>query len=156
TTTSSAQSNSSRPPSEFLRAPDQLARDLRARIAKAQAERLPSVSAAVVRKGEVVWADAVGLANVEDGLEATPETQYRIGSITKTFTAVAIMQLRDGGRLELDDALSKHVPEAAHGGPTIRRMLAHLSGLQREPVGDIWESFETPDVDQVLAELEQA
>jgi len=139
-----------------LRAPDQLARDLRARIAKAQAERLPSVSAAVVRKGEVVWADAVGLANVEDGLEATPETQYRIGSITKTFTAVAIMQLRDGGRLELDDALSKHVPEAAHGGPTIRRMLAHLSGLQREPVGDIWESFETPDVDRVLAELEQA
>ena len=137
-------------------APEQLARDLRARVAKAQSERLPSVSAAVVRKGEVLWEGALGLADVEARTDATTDTQYRIGSITKTFTAAAIMQLRDEGRLELDDPLSKHVAEAAHGAPTIRRMLAHLSGLQREPVGEIWESLDPPDVDRLLADLREA
>ena len=131
-------------------------RDLRARVATAQAERLPSVSAAAVQKGEVIWSDAIGLAEVEGGVEATPATQYRIGSITKTFTAVAIMQLRDDDRLDLDDPLSRHVPEAAHGGPTIRRMLAHLSGLQREPAGDIWESLEPPDVEQAIEAIPAA
>ena len=65
-----------------------------------QADRLPSVAAAVVRKGEQVWANAVGSADYDDDREATPGTQYRIGSITKTFTATAIMQLRDAGQLD--------------------------------------------------------
>jgi CubicO group peptidase (beta-lactamase class C family) len=111
------------------------------------------VSAAVVRRGEVIWTDVIGLANVEDGLEATPDTQYRIGSITKTFTAVAIMQLRDDGRLGLDDPLARHLPEARHGDLTIRRLLAHLSGLQREPVGEIWETLEDPAAEQLVEQL---
>ena len=67
-------------------------------LRRRQAERLPSLAAAVVRGGETVWSDAVGLADLEAGIEATPETQYRVGSITKTFTAVAVMQLRDAGQ----------------------------------------------------------
>jgi CubicO group peptidase (beta-lactamase class C family) len=108
-----------------------------------QAERLPSVAAAVVRKGEVVWSNAVGGADYETGEEATAGTQYRIGSITKTFTATSIMQLRDAGKLDLDDRLGQHLDDVGDGSPTIRRMLAHISGLQRE-VGEMWVEMRTP------------
>jgi CubicO group peptidase (beta-lactamase class C family) len=130
-------------------------RELRARLAAAQHERLPSVAAAVVRHGEVIWSDAIGLADVA-GVDATPDTQYRVGSITKTFTAVALMQLREERRLDLDDELARFVPEAAHGRLTLRRMLTHLSGLQREPAGDIWETMEPPEMAQLIEELGQA
>ena len=100
-----------------------------------RAGRLPSVSAAVFRGEELAWSEAIGLADVEQGVEASPDTQYAVASITKTFTAASILQLRDEGKLDLEDPLSKHLPEAAHGTPTLRRMLAHASGLQREPPG---------------------
>ena len=125
--------------------------DLSAKLAAAQAEqRLPSVSAVVFRDGEVVWQEALGLADVDAAREATPDTQYRIGSITKTFTAVGIMQLRDAGELSLDDELTEHLPESAHA-PTIGRMLAHASGLQREPPGEIWETMKAPSREELLA-----
>ncbi|HUZ80890.1 MAG TPA: serine hydrolase domain-containing protein [Gaiellaceae bacterium] len=113
-----------------------------------QADRLPSVAAAVVRKGEIVWSNAVGTANYDEGREATPGTQYRIGSITKTFTATAIMQLRDAGALDLDDRLEQHVAGIANGSPTIRRMLAHISGMQRE-VGEMFVDGTTPTEDDL-------
>ena len=69
---------------------------------------MPSVSASVFRDGDVLWERALGHANVDAEQEATPQTQYRIGSITKTFTAVGIMQLRDAGELSLDDPLTAH------------------------------------------------
>jgi CubicO group peptidase (beta-lactamase class C family) len=118
--------------------------------------RLPSLSAAVFRDGEVVWSDAIGLADVEERREATPDTQYAVASITKTFTAASVFQLRDTGRLELDDPISRHLPEAAHGAPTLRRMLAHASGLQREPPGEVWETLEFPDESNLLARLAEA
>ena len=108
-----------------------------------QADRLPSVAAAVVRKGEIVWSNAVGGADYEAGLDATPGTQYRIGSITKTFTATSIMQLRDAGKLDLDDRLGQHLDDVGDGSATIRRMLAPISGLQRE-VGEMFVEMSTP------------
>ncbi|MDQ3875221.1 MAG: beta-lactamase family protein, partial [Actinomycetota bacterium] len=110
------------------------------------------MSAALFRRGDVLWADAFGLADVERGEEATPEHQYRIGSITKTFTAAAVMQLRDAGELDLDDSLEQHLPKAEHGAPTLRQMLSHLSGLQREVPGDVWESLEFPERGDALLE----
>jgi CubicO group peptidase (beta-lactamase class C family) len=141
-----------------LPAPEGLFAELRAIIAEAQAERrLPSVAAAVVRDGEIVWADAVGLADAEQGEDATTEHQYRVGSITKTFTAVAVMQLRDGGRLELEDRLDAHLDVPARGDLTLRRMLSHGSGLQREVPGDVWETLEFPkSTEELFATLEQA
>ena len=112
-------------------------------LQECQAERLPSVAAAVVRKGEIVWSNAVGGADYEAGEEATPGTQYRIGSITKTFTATSIMQLRDAGKLDLDDRLGQHLDDIGDGSPTIRRMLAHLSGIKRE-VGEMFVDLSTP------------
>ena len=131
--------------------------ELRRAVRGHQAERrLPSVSVAVFRGDEVLYAEAVGRADVEAERDATPDTQYRVGSITKTFTAVAIMQLRDAGELALDDRLSDHVGEATHEGPTIRRLLSHLSGLQREPPGEVWESMVDPSVEELLERLADA
>jgi CubicO group peptidase (beta-lactamase class C family) len=121
-----------------------------------RAGRLPSVSAAVFRGEELVWSEALGLADVEQGVEASPDTQYAVASITKTFTAASILQLRDAGKLDLDDPLSKHLPEATHGTPTLRRMLAHASGLQREPPGEIWETLTFPGEEDLLRGLEEA
>ena len=130
--------------------PDPLLRELDGKLGAAQAEqRMPSVSAVVFRGGENVWQRALGLADVGAGREATPDTQYRIGSITKTFTAVGVMQLRDAGELSLDDPLTRFLPESAHG-PTIGRMLSHASGLQREPPGEIWETLEAPSREELL------
>jgi CubicO group peptidase (beta-lactamase class C family) len=131
-------------------APDALRQELEGKLAAAQAEqRMPSVGAAVFRGDELVWQQALGLADVEAEVEATTETQYRIGSITKTFTAVGVMQLRDAGELSLDDPLTAYLPESAHG-PTVGRMLAHASGLQREPPGEIWETMKAPSREELL------
>ena len=116
---------------------------------------MPSIAAAVLRDGAPVWETAVGVADVESGLEATPDTQYRIGSITKTFTAAAIMQLRDAGKLDLEDTLDRHVEGAAHA-PTIRRLLSHASGLQRETQDDSWLSLRFAPPDELLETLAQA
>ena len=121
-----------------------------------KAGRLPSLAAAVFRGDELVWSDAVGVADAEKKVEATPDTQYAVASITKTFTAVSVMQLRDAGRLDLEEPLSRYLPEAAHGSPTLRRMLAHASGLQREPPGEVWETLEFPGEEELLGRLAEA
>src|SRR5439155_14791109 len=122
----------------------------------AQAEkRAPSVSAAVFRGGEPLWAEAVGLADVEAGRESTPDTQYPIASITKSFVAVSVMQLRDAGELALEDPIERHVAEAP-AGPTIATLLSHLSGIQREVPGSGWETLRFPDLEEVLGSLGDA
>jgi CubicO group peptidase (beta-lactamase class C family) len=148
----------SRARSESLPPPSEATALALARLVRShQAERrAPSFATAVFRGEELLWSDAVGVADIEAGTRATVDMQYRIGSITKTFTAVAVMQLRDAGELSLDDPLAAHVPEAKHEGPTIRRLLAHLSGLQREPPGEIWETMLDPSVEELLAALDDA
>ena len=121
-----------------------------------KAGRLPSLAAAVFRDGEIVWSDAVGLADAEEQTAATVDTQYAVASITKTFTAASVLQLRDEGKLELAEPLSRYLPEAAHGSPTLRRMLAHASGLQREPPGEVWETLEFPGEEELLGRLGDA
>jgi CubicO group peptidase (beta-lactamase class C family) len=116
---------------------------------------LPSLAAAVLRDGTLIWQTAVGAADVESAVEATPETQYRLGSITKTFTATAIMQLRDAGKLDLEDTLDRHVEGAAYG-PTIRRLLSHSSGLQRETQDDSWLTLRFAQPEELLETLAEA
>lgn len=145
-------------PNRRLPSPDALAAELSRILRDAQARnRLPSVSAAAVRDGELVWEETIGLADAESGEAATPDHQYRIASITKTVTAVGVLQLRDEGRLDLDDRLTRHIPEARHD-PTIRGLLTHLSGIQREVPGEVWETLEMPTREELpdrLAEAEQ-
>jgi CubicO group peptidase (beta-lactamase class C family) len=137
--------------------PHAVSADLSRRVAQAQVRwRAPAVAAALVRDGHTVFSTGVGASFVPDGPPPSANTQFRIGSITKTFTAVLVMQLRDEGKLNLDDPLGEHIPETRHGQLTLRRMLCHLSGLQREPVGDVWEAMVGQDRDTLLANLEQA
>lgn len=137
-------------------APDALSAELSRIVREAQAEhRLPSVSAAAVRDGELVWEETVGLGDADRSEAATPDHQYRIASITKTVTAVGILQLRDEGKLNLEDRLTTHVPEAKHD-PTIRGLLTHLSGIQREVPGDVWETLEMPTREELLPRLAEA
>ncbi len=136
--------------------PERLAARLERLVRQAQREkRAPSIAAAVIRDGELVWETAVGAADVQAGLQATPDTQYRIGSITKTFTAAAIMQLRDAGKLDLEDTLDRHVEGAAYT-PSIRRLLSHASGLQRETHDDSWLTLRFARPDELLETLAQA
>jgi len=117
-------------------------------------ERVPAVTAAVARADRPTWAFQVGTAGGET--ELGPRTQFRIGSVTKTFTAALVMQLRDQGMLGLDDPLSVHLDVPAHGDLTIRSLLSHTSGLQREPVGNVWDTLSIPDTEGVIADLARA
>jgi CubicO group peptidase (beta-lactamase class C family) len=112
-------------------------RQLLARTARAQADgRLPSVAAGVVQDGALAW--TVGRGAV-DGEAPTAATQYRIGSITKTFVAVQVMQLRDAGQLSLGTTVDTLVPGTPVGDRTVGQLLGHVSGLRAETTGDWWE-----------------
>ena len=119
--------------------------------------RVPGVFAGVVRGGGLVWSDGIGAADLgEPGTPPGEDHQFLIASNTKTFTAVLVMALRDEGRLSLDDTLDSLLPEVPVRGMTIRQCLAHASGLQREPAGDVWETLENPPTEQLLRDLELA
>jgi len=106
----------------------------------------PGAAAGVVHGDELAWAAGAGFADPGAQVSSDPGTLYRIASITKTFTGTAVMQLRDAGRLDLDDPAVKYLPElhgavspfAAIEAVTIRRMLSHESGLATEPPGTDW------------------
>ncbi len=125
-------------------------------------KRLPSVAMAVVHDQELLWSGAYGQAHLEKQAAATPATMYSICSISKLFTSVAVMQQRDAGRLDLDDAVAQHVPwahlqGAAEGSPpvTLRGILTHSSGLPREVGTPYWTgpSYAFPPRDKVQARV---
>ncbi|MCW2787616.1 MAG: hypothetical protein JWP74_4133 [Marmoricola sp.] len=111
--------------------------------------RLPSIVGATVRDGEITWSGQAG-----DG--EGPGTQYRIGSLTKTMTAVLVLQSRDGGLLDLDDALGRFVPESGYGAATLRSLLTHASGMQAEPRGPWWERSPGIPVERLIADNDGA
>ncbi|MFF4015576.1 serine hydrolase domain-containing protein [Streptomyces sp. NPDC001843] len=123
------------------------------RIAVAQAEgRAPSLVAAVVRGGRAVWH---GARTCVDGHGPDENVQYRIGSITKTFTAVLVLRLRDEGVLDLGDRLEKYLPDTGAGEATIAGLLAHTGGLAAESPAPWWERTPgslRPEVHDVLGE----
>ncbi len=112
------------PPRGAARAVDSL-------LAEYAAPGAPGASVVVVRDGRVVLEKAYGLADVEAGVRARTRTDYRLASLTKEFTATAVMLLADEGKLSLDDPVARWLPDLpayAHG-VTIRHLLTHTSGL---------------------------
>ena len=108
--------------------------------------RIPAVVGAVARAGSLAWSTGAGSADLDaPGTPPTADSQFLIASQSKMLTAVAIMALRDEGRLSLDDTVEKLIPETKHDGVTVRQMLSHASGMQREPVGDVWDVMRFPD-----------
>jgi CubicO group peptidase (beta-lactamase class C family) len=111
------------------------ARTLLARTARAQRDgRVPSLVAAVVRDGELVWSAGRGAV-----AEPHIDVQYRLGSISKTVTAITVMRLRDEGTVDLDDPLEKHLPGTPLGDRTLGQLLSHLAGAGSESPGLWWE-----------------
>lgn len=111
--------------------------------------RLYGAAAGVVHGDELAWSGGSGFADVAASRPASAEALYRIASITKTFTGTAIMQLRDAGKLDLDDPAVKWIPELGDSASpatieavTIRRLLSHESGLVSEPPGTDFAAFE--------------
>ena len=119
--------------------------------------RLPGVVAGVVRDGGLLWHEGVGSADLaEPSTLPDADHQFLVASNTKTFTAVLVMALRDEGRLSLDDTLDTFVPEVTQRGLTIRQCLAHVSGMQREPLGDVWETLVNPDTAELVSGFNEA
>lgn len=114
--------------------------------------RLPSVVAGVVRDGALVWDDSCGEAT--GGEAPSADMQYRIGSITKTMTAVLVLQLRNEGRLDLADRLDQHLSGVGYGDRTIRSLLSHSSGMQSEPVGPWWERSPGRSFDELAGDVD--
>lgn len=123
------------------------------RIATAQQEgRAPSLVAAVRRQGQTVWS---GARSCVDGHAPDGDTQFRIGSLTKTFTAVLVLRLRDEGLLDLEDPLGKHLPGTGVGDVTIHQLLGHSAGLGAEAPAPWWERTPgtlRPELADVLGE----
>ena len=118
----------------------------------------PGLSIAVVHERDVVWSRGFGWADVAGKIEASPETLYRVASITKTFTATAILQLRDAGKLRLDDEVRHHLPwftppTSYPDAPpiTLRHILTHTTGLAREAPFPYWTDLEFPAIDAIRA-----
>jgi D-alanyl-D-alanine carboxypeptidase len=100
--------------------------------AEMEKRHIPGVSIAVVKEGKPLFAKGYGLANVEFDAPAAADTVYQLASVTKQFTATAILLLAEDGKLSLDDKIAKFVPDApsAWEGVTVRHLLNHTSGIK--------------------------
>jgi D-alanyl-D-alanine carboxypeptidase len=115
---------------------------------------LTGLAVVVMRGSDLVLAQGYGHADVASGRPATPETPFEIGSITKQFTAAAIMRLVEEGLLGLDDPITDHLPDYPTQGRTVhvRQLLRHTSGIQEFiMLPDFWER--SGDLDRPRAEL---
>ena len=123
------------PPGRYAAAVAALDRWLAGQVAE---KRIPALSIALVDDQSIVWATGYGFADAARTVPATGETAYRVGSVSKLFTDVAVMQLVEAGQLDLDAPVRRYLPEfaprgARAGGITLRQLMAHRSGLVREP-----------------------
>ena len=119
----------------------------------------PGLSIAIVHDQELVWSRGFGYADIERKIPTTTQTAYRMASNTKMFTAMALMQLRDAGKLELHDPVTKHLswfrPKGMEQNSrpiTVWNLLTHTSGLPREAAAPYWTDNEFPS-QQELREL---
>ncbi|AEG45005.1 serine hydrolase [Isoptericola variabilis] len=109
----------------------------RALEARRRERRAPALAAAVAHDGELLWTGAAGVA--APGEPATDRTAFRVGSITKPMTAVAVLRLVADGRLALDEPVGRWLPDAPAPDATVAHLLTHTAGLPAEPPGPWWE-----------------
>ncbi len=123
-----------------------------------QRKHQPGLAVGIVYDGDLLWGHGFGYADIDAKRPVTLETRFRIASISKTFTAVGIMQLRDAGALSLDDPVSNYLDWfdlQYEGAPaiTIRNLLTHTSGLPRDSHNPMWTECDAPDWDDFVAGL---
>ena len=107
-------------------------------VAELTRQRIPGMSVAVLRGDSVILSRGYGFANVEHRVPATDSTLYMVGSLTKPFTAAAIVLLSQQRRLGLDDPIIKYLPEgrAVWSGVTVRHLLTHTAGVPQDTLLD--------------------
>jgi CubicO group peptidase (beta-lactamase class C family) len=130
---------------------------------------ITGLSVALVDDQEIVWSEGFGYADKENGVEATPETVYGVGSISKLFTASAIMQLADQGEIDIDQPLQTYIPEfsvnsrfSGAGPITPRSLMTHHSGLPSDWIngifafGDDRDALTRSEFSNLVPEIKQA
>jgi CubicO group peptidase (beta-lactamase class C family)/D-alanyl-D-alanine dipeptidase len=109
------------------------------------AKQIPAISVALVDDQQIVWAQGFGYADPQRKVRATADTVYRVGSVSKLFTDVAVMQRVERGELDLDAPITRYLPDFQPQNPfggtiTLRHLMAHRAGLVREPpVGNYFD-----------------
>jgi len=123
-----------------------------------QDKKLPALSIALVDNQETVWAKDFGYEDFDKKIPATAETVYRVGSVSKLFTDIGIMQLVERGKIDLDAPVTKYLPDFKPNNPfnkaiTLRQLMSHRSGLVREPpVGNYFDDT-APSLAQTVQSL---
>jgi CubicO group peptidase (beta-lactamase class C family) len=140
----------SSPPERLHLRPDTVAALDRLLAERQTTTRTPSLVAAVQRDGRLAW---TGQAGADDDLGAPERVAFRIGSITKTFTAVLVLRLLDEGRLGLNDRLDVFVPGTAFGDRTLAQLLSHDGGVTSEAGDPWWERVAGRSWEALLAEV---
>ncbi len=119
-------------------------------------EAVPAASVAIVHDQEVIWADGFGVASLDAGAPATADTRYSVCSISKLFTSIGAMQLRDAGALNLDAPVGAYLDwfeigdiDGAEEPVTLRNILSHVSGLPRETDIPYWTEVDFPDIETI-------
>ncbi len=141
-------------------APPAVAPDLRYSLAADQLRRMiahemeskqiPALGIALVRDQSIVWAQGFGWADQEEGKACTVQTVHRVGSVSKLFTDIGIMQLVERGEIDLDAPVTRYLtdfrPENPFGEPiTLRHLMSHRAGLVREPpLGNYFDDSQPP------------
>jgi len=123
-------------------------------------EAVPGASVAIVHDQKIIWSKGFGYANLAAKVPATPQTRYSICSVSKLFTAIAAMQLRDQGKLDIDKPVGDYLSwynihdVAKPDGPvTARAIMSHVSGLPRESDTPYWSTASFPDLATVKKRL---
>ncbi len=121
---------------------------------------IPALSIALVDDQKIVWAQGFGFADPAKRVPATGNTVYRVGSVSKLFTDLAVMQLVEQGKIDLDAPVSTYVPDFAPKNPfksviTLRHLMSHRSGLVREPPVGHYFDPSPPSLDDVVKSLAQ-
>jgi CubicO group peptidase (beta-lactamase class C family)/D-alanyl-D-alanine dipeptidase len=121
-------------------------------------KELPAISIALVADQKIVWARGFGFADPDRKIAATAETIYRVGSVSKLFTDIGIMQLVERGELDLDAPVTNYLPEFRPKNPfgkpiTLRQLMSHRSGLVREPAVGHYFDPDEPSVGATVKSL---
>jgi serine beta-lactamase-like protein LACTB len=119
----------------------------------ARASAVPGFAVAVVKGDQIVWKDSVGLANITDQTPIDSQSQFRVGSVTKLLTAVALGRLVERGVMSLDDPVAKYVPQFKHPEITIGQLAHHLSGIRHYGRSEYINATHYDNVDAALAKF---
>jgi CubicO group peptidase (beta-lactamase class C family) len=143
------------PQEQYLQVAERLERIIQHEM---EAKDIPAFSISLVDDQEIVWARGFGMADPDANIAATAETVYRIGSVSKLFTDIGIMQLVERGEMDIDAPVTEYLPDFTPINPydkpiTLRQLMSHRSGLIREPpIGNYFDTSE-PSLAETIASV---